>query len=304
MRALVVDPSAPARLRLTEVPDPIPGPDQCLIQVEAVSLNRGELPEISGAPAGRVPGWDAAGTVIMAAANGTGPAVGTRVVTCQQSGGAWAERHAVDVGQLAVLPDGVDIAVASTLPVAAVSALRALRMVGGILGRRVLITGASGGVGRFAVQLAHQAGAYVIASVGSEARKDGLAALGADEVVVGLNGITAPIYAVLDNVGGPTLVSAFQNLEVDGTLVSIGYASLEPAAFPPYGTVGPLRKLVSFFVFTLGQVGTDLEYLVSLLQTHSLDPQIGWQGSWEQAAEAIQLLLDRKVNGKVVLRMD
>jgi threonine dehydrogenase-like Zn-dependent dehydrogenase len=86
--------------------------------------------------------------------------------------------------------------------------LRALRAAGPLLGRRVLITGASGGVGRFAVQLAARAGARVIASVGSPARGQGLAERGADEVVVGLDSLDQPVGVVLDSVGGPQLVAA------------------------------------------------------------------------------------------------
>ena len=93
--------------------------------------------------------------------------------------GAWAELRAVDTGELAVLPDGVEHGAAATLPVAGVTALRALRRTGPALGRRVLITGASGGVRRFAVQLAARAGAHVIAAVGRPERGAGLAELGA-----------------------------------------------------------------------------------------------------------------------------
>ena len=300
MRALVVDPQSPAHLRLGEAPDPTPRSDQCLVKVEAISLNRGELPEFSGAAVGSVPGWDAAGTVIQAAANGQGPAAGTRVVTWAPTG-AWAQLRAVDLTELAPLPDEVDSVSASALPVAGVTALRALRLVGGIVGKRVLITGASGGVGRFAVQLARRGGAYVIAVVGSEARGKGLKELGADEVIVGLDTVKEPIFAVIDNVGGSQLVTAFQRLEEGGSLVSIGYAALEPAVFPPYSTVGPRRHLISFTKG--GNDAADLAYLVSLLEKRELDPQIDWQGSWEQAADAIQRMLSRQIAGKAVMRV-
>ena len=96
--------------------------------------------------------------------------VGARVVTFGWAAG-WAELRAVDTGELAVLPDGVDHDAAAALPVAGVTALRALRRLGPVLGRRVLITGASGGVGRFAVQLAARAGAHVVAAAGRSAAR-------------------------------------------------------------------------------------------------------------------------------------
>jgi NADPH:quinone reductase-like Zn-dependent oxidoreductase len=300
MRALVVTPDAPGRLRLTEVPDPSPKPDECLIRVAATSLNRGEVNQIARASAGTILGWDAAGIVLQPAAQG-GPAAGSRVVTSGSNGG-WAELRAVNIQDLAVLPENIDIGAAATLPIAGVTALRALRIAGNLLGRRVLITGASGGVGRFAVQLAHHAGAYVIAIVGSEARGTGLAALGANEVLTSIDAVTIPVFAVIENVGGQMLAAAFSVLEVGGSLISIGAASAQPTTFPPYSTVGPHRSLISFTTRGEGgPLGRDLAYLVNLLHTGSLDPQIAWRGSWERATEAVQLLLDRKINGKAVL---
>src|SRR5919197_4239866 len=137
-----------------------------------------------------------------------GPQAGARVATFGSSG-AWAERRAVDTAELAVLPDAVDLVAAAALPAAGVTALRALRRLGSVVGRRVLVSGASGGVGRFAVQLAARAGAHVIAAVGSTARGAGLTELGAAEVVVGLGGVTEPVFGVVDNVGGRLLADAF-----------------------------------------------------------------------------------------------
>jgi NADPH:quinone reductase-like Zn-dependent oxidoreductase len=208
VRALVYRPGAPAGLRLDEVPEPVPTEAQALVEVRAVALNYGELAylETSREP-GEVPGWDAAGVVVRAAADGSGPPEGTPVTTFGWSGG-WARLRAVDTDQLAPAGD-VDLGAASTLPVAGVTALQAVRALGSVLGRRVLVTGASGGVCRFAVQLAARAGAQVIAAVGNQARGEGLVGLGAAEVVVGLDGVTEPVHGVLDNVGGDLLTRAF-----------------------------------------------------------------------------------------------
>ena len=110
---------------------------------------------LPGAAPGAVLGWDAAGHVERAAADGSGPPVGTPVVTLGEAGG-WAELRAVDTGFMGAVPDGADLGAISTIPVAGASALRALHRVGPLLGRRVLVTGATGGVGRYAVQLARR----------------------------------------------------------------------------------------------------------------------------------------------------
>lgn len=299
MRAIIVDPSAPAALRLADVPEPVAGPGQVLLEVHHASLNHGDLNDArSGRVApGGVLGSDAAGVVVQAAADGSGPAAGTRVVALTP--GAFAERVAVQVGALAEVPPSVALAQASALPVAGVAALQALRAAGAVLGRRVLVTGASGGVGRFAVQLAAQAGAQVIASVGSAARGEGLATVGADEVVVGLDGIDQPVDVILDNVGGAQLVAAWELLAPGGSVHSIGWAAGEPAVFPPYSTIGPPKSLSSFLI--QGPAGGELATLVQLLAAGRLAVEVGWRGPWQQMAEAAEALLGRQVNGKAVL---
>jgi NADPH:quinone reductase-like Zn-dependent oxidoreductase len=163
----------------------------------------------------------------------------------------------------------------------------------------VLITGASGGVGRFAVRLAAHAGAEVIASVGSVARGEGLAEAGADQTVVGLERLDDPVDVVLDNVGGPQMVEAWQLLAPGGNLQSIGWASGEPAVFAPYSTIGPPKSLSSFL--NQGDAGADLAALVQLVADGSLAVEIGWRGSWDRIAEAVEALRGRRVNGKAVL---
>lgn len=299
VRALIVDHSAPAHLRLGEAPDPTPGAAQALVRIEHISLNFGDLNGVRNRPDGFLPGWDASGTVVQAAANGQGPAAGARVVTTAGTQGGWAELRAVDLDELAVVPDDVDLAESSTLPVAGVTALRALRRCGPLLGRRILITSAAGGVGHFAVQLAALGGAHVIASVGSEARKTGLAGLGADEVVIGLEGVEAPIHGVIENVGGSTLVGAWRLLGEGGVIESIGWTSGEEATFPPYSTVGMRRSIEAF---TKGpSSGADLAYLLRLMQGGSLHVDIGWRGSWEAIGDAAAALFGRQVQGKAVL---
>jgi NADPH2:quinone reductase len=299
MRALIVDPAAPVALRLADVPEPVAGPSEILLDVRHASLNYGDLNDArSGRVApGAVLGSDAAGVVAQAAADGSGPVVGTRVVAL--TAGAFAERSAVEVGALAEVPPTVDLAKAAALPVAGVAALRALRAAGPVLGKRVLITGASGGVGRFAVQLAAHAGAHVVASVGSIARGEGLTKMGADKVVVGPEGVDEPVDVVLDNVGGPQLVRAWDLLAPGGSLQSIGWTSGEPAVLPPYSTVGPPKSLTSFLIE--GEVGDELATLLHLVARGKLAVEVGWRGPWEHVAEAAEALRGRRLNGKAVL---
>lgn len=297
MRALVTASDSLAGLSLGEVPDPDPRPEQVLIQVEAISLNRGEIMMLSGRQSGTVSGWDAAGTVIQQATSGAGPSEGEKVVTFGW-GGAWAEKRAVDLGELANLPDGVDVGEASALPVAGVTALRAIRACGEVSGRRLMVTGASGGVGRFAVQLARIAGAHVVAVVGSSQRAEGLKELGAEEIAVGIDTVEEPVAHALETVGGDVLTAAISLVEPNGRVISIGAASGD---FRPVAEGSEGRRVVPF------QMGSglaeDLSYLVELLGSGELDPQIGWRGGWDRVPEAAQALMNREVNGKAVLEV-
>jgi len=308
MKAYVVDNAQSSGVRFTEVSDPIPAPNEAVIEVEAFSLNHGELPGAGVFANGTVPGWDTAGRVLTAAADRSGPSTGTRVVGGEW-GGAWAQRRAVATTNLARLPEGVDAEAASTLPVAGITALRAVRTLGAIVGRRVLVTGASGGVGRFALQLARIAGADVVALTSSEAKRDELREAGASEVVTDLAHLSAPVYAVLEYIGGSTLVDAWNRLIPGGILVSIGGVMGSSATFPPFATALPRKSLVGMGsgwtpLLPDETIGADLAYLARLVAARALDPHITWRGPWKQLPDAITLLQNRKISGKAVLRVD
>lgn len=300
--ALIVDPSARDGISFGTVDDPVAGARQVLVDVQYASLNFADL---NNARNGRVPvgaplGLDAAGIVLRGAVDGSGPAAGTRVVLFAD--GAFAKRVAVDVQSVAEVPDGVGLAEAAALPTAGLAALRSLRSAAVAPGKRVLVTGASGGVGRYAVRLAAHAGAHVIASVGSAARGEGLAGAGADEVVVGLDDINEPVDIVVETVGGPHLVAAWQLLGPGGSLQSIGWTSGEPAVFPPYATVGPPKSLTSYV--NQFAAADDLAELVRLVAEGELVPELGWQGSWQRFDEAVDALRGRRVTGKAVFHLD
>ncbi|MEU8119712.1 zinc-binding dehydrogenase [Spirillospora sp. NPDC049024] len=301
MRALVYDPDAPQGVRFGEVEEPRPGPSQALVRVEAAALNFGELAFAARQlRPGEVFGKDAAGVVVQAAADGSGPPAGTRVTSFAGTGG-WAVLRAVDTTDLAAVPDGVDLGAASALPAAGVTALQAVRRLGPVLGRRVLVTGASGGVGRFAVQLLARAGAHVIAAVGRPERAEGLRELGATEVLVGSAKPATPVFGVLDNVGGGLLADSFERLEDGGIALSIGWASREPTVidFEEMRMKGGVRRLEPFAV--AAPFGPGLGYLLRLLENGELDPQVGWRGPWDRIDDAVEALLGRRVPGKAVL---
>ncbi|MFI1864199.1 zinc-binding dehydrogenase [Streptomyces jumonjinensis] len=305
MRALIVDRSVPGQLRLAEAPDPVPAPHQALVRVTAISPNPAEFRYVlPGAPDGAVIGWDAAGVVERAAADGSGPAVGTPVTTLGLSEG-WAELRAVDTALIGTVPEGADLGEMSTLPVSGGTALRALRRLGPILGRQVLINGASGAVGRFAIQLAARGGARVIAVARRPESADELRALGAHEVVTGPDGITAPVDGVLDQVGGPDLAAYFDALGEGGTLVLTGAASGGATVFAPGALLAdPMRQnrsIVTFFETAGDGIGTDLTWLAAEVAAGRLRTHTVWRGDWTGAGDTLDAVRESRLAGKAVL---
>ncbi|MGW0163474.1 alcohol dehydrogenase catalytic domain-containing protein [Mycobacterium sp. NPDC003323] len=140
MRAVVYEPDARRHFSFAEAPEPVPGtPDELLIEVKAISLNFGEVYSADNAERpGDIPGWDSAGVVVTAAADGSGPPVGARVVGAGWSQ-AWAQRRVLKAENVAVLPDSAEFQTASALPVAGVTAVQTIRRLGSVVGRRVLV---------------------------------------------------------------------------------------------------------------------------------------------------------------------
>src|SRR3954454_18342055 len=199
MRAIVATAEGPSWTERREVPPPAPAANEALIAVRAFAVNRGALTLVP-----RRDGWRAgqglAGEGIQPAADGGGPQAGERVAGLAEWHG-WAEQAVVPAHRLAAVPADVDFERAAALPMAGTTAANLVRGGGPLLGARMLITGASGGVGHIAVQLAALGGAEVSAVRSAAAAAEG------------------PFDLILESAGGPSLDAALARLAPGGTVL-------------------------------------------------------------------------------------
>jgi len=305
MLAVVNTPNGKDPVEVREVPDPQPAVNETLVEARAFSLNRGELRLFQIRAEGWRPGQDISGVVMRAAANGSGPAAGTRVV-CLTDWEGWAERAAVPSHRMAALSDNVSYGAAASLPVAGLTALRTLRHGAPLLGKRVLITGAAGGVGNLAVQLAARSGARVTAVVGGADRAKVLDGLGAAEIVTRIEDAQGRFPLILEAAGGTSLTAAIERVEAKGVVVIYGNSSGEqtPLDFRMFGEHQNAR-LQGFHYFTSEpeeKFGADLALLVSLVADGSLKPRIV-EHDWHEIPAAGARLLGRGIAGKAVFRI-
>ncbi|MFE3188951.1 zinc-binding dehydrogenase [Nocardia sp. NPDC059240] len=306
MLGYLTDPSGPAGLRLaTDLPEPQPRPDEVIVEVRAFAINHDELNLIRRRPDGWRPGQDVAGVVVAAAADGSGPAVGARVV-CYLDWEGWAERIPVPVKRVAVLPDSVSFEQAAALPIAGITALRAVRVGGALLGRQVLITGATGGVGQFAVQLAVAAGATVTALVSRPERIPDALSLGAHHAVTSLEDpALGPFHLVLDGIGGDLTAPAVRRLAPGGHLAWYGNlggaAELRLADFYAQGWNAHIVGFIS--PVPEDTLGEDLAILANLVADGRLTPDIGLTLDWTETPKAFEAIESRTLRGKAVLTL-
>ena len=307
MKALINRGDGAVAVDLAEVPNPEATPSEAVVQVRAVAVNRGELRLLAMRPHGWRPGQDVAGVVVSAAVDGSGPVEGTRVVAWPEQEG-WAEQVVVPSSHLASLLPEVSFAQGATLPIAAMTALRVLRLGGDLSGQTVLVTGAAGGVGRFAVELAAAAGAEVIGVTASPDRAAGLEALGASAIVHDIADAGGTFDLILESVGGASLEAAIDLVAPGGTIAVYGNSSNTSAevSFGDFrGRAG--ARIVAFFVYESGEpptFGEDLKLLADMVADGSLNPQIGLEAPWTEANTVLAALASREVNGKAVLLVD
>jgi NADPH:quinone reductase-like Zn-dependent oxidoreductase len=215
----------PEVLHLAERPDPAPGPGEVVVRIRAANVNPTDLATRAGvhSPPGLglpyVPGWDLAGEVAAVDGSVNGFAVGDRVVGMIPFGriggrvGSYTQAAAVDPDWLAPLPGDVTDAIAATLPLNALTARQALDLIGAPPGSTLLVTGASGAVGGFAVQLAVRDGLRVVAQATHD-DEEWVASLGASEVLPRSTDLARidPVDAVLDAVPlGPSSTAALRS---------------------------------------------------------------------------------------------
>jgi NADPH:quinone reductase-like Zn-dependent oxidoreductase len=305
-------------LRLEDVPDPVAEPGKVLVKVEVAGVNAADWHLVTGMPyvmrsAGLglrrpkepIPGLDLAGQVEAVGAGVTRFRPGDQVFGSASR--AFAELVDVPEERLAPVPPGVTLVAAAATPIAAVTALQGLRQGHNGPGRRVLVTGASGGVGTFAVQMAASRSAHVTA-VCSNRNIDLVRRLGADEVIdytVRDPATWVGPYELILHLAGPLPVAVARRvLASDGTVVlSSGDGGPWWGPLPRMATAmaaGVITR-TAFRILTARMNREDLEAVAGLLASGTVQPVIDRTYSLAQAAAAVQYLRAGHTRGKVVI---
>lgn len=305
-------------VRVDTVPRPVAGEGEVLVKVHAAGLDRGVWHLMTGLPyAGRlafglrrptqpVLGLDVAGTVVAVGAGVSGLAVGDEVFG--GGSGTFAEYAVAPARALARKPASLNFEQAAVVPVSAVTALKAVRDVGKVrAGQSVLVTGASGGVGSYAVQLATSLGAHVTA-VASDAKAAFVRELGAERVLdyrtEDFADGTERYDVVIDVAGNPSIARLRRALSPTGTAVITGGEGggqvlgvgrqLRALALSPF-----LRQRLTSFVGTVRTAA--LDDLAELVESGALRPTLDRTYPLEQAPAAIASLVAGEVRGKLAV---
>jgi NADPH:quinone reductase len=303
MRAIVATAEGPSWTERRDVAPPEPEPNEAVVAVRAFAVNRGEL-RLVRMRDGWQPGQDVAGEVVRAAADGSGPQAGERVAGLAEWHG-WAEQAVVPTHRLAPVPDGVKLGVAAALPMAGTTAANLVRQGGALLGSRVLITGASGGVGHLAVQLAALGGAEVVGMARAE-RADAVRGWGAGAVVGEPSEADGLFELVLESVGGAALEAALDRVAPAGTVILFGNSSREPARLD-FSAMHSHEEATIRSYFSArheADAGRTLRRLLDLVAAGRLQVEIGARESWDRLNEVMDGLSERRFAGKAVLTVD
>ena len=286
MRAVVATPGGAQRTEPRDVDQPDPTASEALVAVRAFGVNRGELRLLAERDEGWRPGQDVAGEVVQGAADGSGPREGVSVAGLADWRG-WAEQVAIPAHRLATIPDGVDYPTAAALPMAGSTASNLLLMGGKLAGRRVLVTGASGGVGHLAVQLAQLQSARVTA------------------VSSVLDAPEGEYDLILESAGGASLTAAIERVAAGGRILTFGNSSGEPSKLDFRAFAGREVMISSYFSFNHeGEAGERLRTLLKLVSAGHLKVEIGLIEGWSRLNESLEELAQRRVKGKLVLTLD
>lgn len=236
MKAItIIEPGGPEQLVWGDVPDPVVGDGEVLVEVAASAVNRADILQRQGryaVPPGAtpVPGLECSGRIVVLGTGVEGWAVGDEVCALL-TGGGYAERVAVPAGQLLPVPAGIDLVTAAALPEVVCTVWSNVFMVGGLRpGETILVHGGSSGIGTMAIQLAHHTGARVACTAGTPAKLERCRELGADitigyrdeDFVQVLADQGVAVDVVLDNMGGKYLSRNIDVLAPNGRLVIIG----------------------------------------------------------------------------------
>lgn len=310
MKALIIDEyGTPDVLKIQETPIPEPGKNEVLVRVLAAGVNpvdykirNGSLKFISGSKFPKTLGGDIAG-IVETSFEGSRFKPGDKVFAMLSfKGGGYAEYVPVPEGSLAILPNGLDYEAAAAIPLAGLTAFQSLVYKGQIkAGSRVLINGASGGVGHFAVQIAKAYEAFVVATTSAK-NIDFVKSLGADEVIdyriSDVRKINHKFDMVFDAVASHSISEFSHILDKKGIYVS---------TLPTPGIL--LRQAFNFatakkaYAIMTKTDGKDLEILSSLYIQDKLRPFIEKTFSLEDGAEAHRMIETHRVKGKIVLKI-
>ena len=308
MKAVLINNSKPGCLEVDDTAAQQQYATETLVSVKAFSLNRGELLRAQAQENGTQIGWDFSGTVEDTASDGSGPPKGARVVGFSRRREGFAELVSVPSDDVAAIPDNVSFIDAAALPVAAITALYSLERCERLLGSNVLITGASGGVGMFACQLATLMGANVYGQIRRSEHESLVASTGAIPVLSpDGNGFSeyGPFRGIIDGVGGSLLANVLPYLSEDGRAVLYGFTDCESAELGiPNLIFTGAGRIEGFYLFRESQFEScakGLARLSRLVGAGRLGCQVNVIEDWSKVGTVAGDLSERRFPGKAVL---